>query len=88
MPRFNLRTILWLFLVAALCVGWWADHRRQAEIQKHLLDRERNIVEAWMWTDQMQKSVDRQRVELEATVMDVEIENLRLRKIVDQRQGD
>jgi hypothetical protein len=28
MPRLNVHTILWLFLVVALCVGWRRDHRQ------------------------------------------------------------
>jgi hypothetical protein len=29
--RFTIRDLLWLVVVVALAVGWWADHRRQEE---------------------------------------------------------
>ena len=29
MPRFSLRDLFWLTLVAAVCVAWWLDHHRQ-----------------------------------------------------------
>jgi len=31
MLRFTIRDVLWLTLVLGLAVGWWVDHRRQAD---------------------------------------------------------
>jgi hypothetical protein len=28
--RFTIRDLLWLTVIAGLCVGWWADHRAMA----------------------------------------------------------
>ena len=28
--QLSLRDLFWLVLVVALCVGWWAEHQRQA----------------------------------------------------------
>jgi hypothetical protein len=30
MFRFAIRDLLWLTVVAALCVGWWVEHRQAA----------------------------------------------------------
>jgi type II secretory pathway component GspD/PulD (secretin) len=36
--RFTIRDLLWLTLVVALAVGWWADHRReQIAIKLHFI---------------------------------------------------
>ena len=31
MFRFSIRDVLWLTVVAALAVGWWADHTRASK---------------------------------------------------------
>jgi hypothetical protein len=32
--RFTIRDLFWLTLVAALAVGWWADHHRTEETHR------------------------------------------------------
>jgi hypothetical protein len=36
--KFTIRDLLWLTVVVALAVGWWADHFRQAEQIERLID--------------------------------------------------
>jgi hypothetical protein len=32
--RFSIRDVLWLMVVVALGLAWWADHRRQAHVEQ------------------------------------------------------
>jgi hypothetical protein len=32
--KFSIRDVLWLMVVAALGLAWWADHRRQAQVEQ------------------------------------------------------
>jgi hypothetical protein len=43
--RFSIRDLMWLTLVVALSVGWWIEHREQAEFDEYypLLKRESEL---------------------------------------------